>query len=664
MRWLLRLVFAVVAVGILGMGALFLVPSDRIAGLAIAKFRDLTGRDLVIEGTARPTFWPVLGVRTGPVRMANADWSDEGPMLSAETLEISVDMASLFGGEVRITGIRAVDPVLVLERARDGRENWVFGGDSGGSVTRDTPGVGKPFILDSLQVSAGRFLFIDHGTGARHELTAIDLDTAIPDFDGPVRVDLAAARAGQPFSLRADLGMFRDFLDGRVGPVTLKLQAGKARVGFKGRAGWNPAAAEGDIDADLAALTEVAALFGTAPPALPKGLGAGNVALKGGFTLSDAGTVHLRAGRLTLDDTVLALDADLAAGKDRPRLVAKVLAGALDLRALTGGKGGGAKGGMAAEGWPRDPIDVSGLGALDAQVSFSADSVDLGLAALGKVQAGLTIDRARAVFDLRRVAAYGGTVSGEFVINGRRGLSVGGDLAFAGMNLEPLLRDLAGYERLLGTGDLRLKFLGVGNSVHDIMQGLEGSGSLSLGKGELRGLDIAGMLRTLDTGYVGEGQKTIFDSVTASFTIDGGVLQNDDLALLSPVVSLTGAGKVGLGARNLTYRLKATALADAEGNGGLTAPLLIKGPWADPTFTLDMKALADQELADEKAALEARAKERAAEIEAAAKARLESELGVVQQEGETLEDAVKRRGEEIITDEAAKALERLLGGGN
>lgn len=664
MRWVLRLVFGLVAVAILAAGLVFLLPTDRVAGLAVAKFRDLTGRDLVIEGAARPTLWPVLGVSTGPVRMANADWSSEGPMLAAQSLQISVDMASLFGGEVRITGLTAVEPVLVLERAKDGRANWVFGGESGGSVTRDTPGVGQPFILDRLEIIGGRFLYLDHRTGTRHELTGIDLETAIPDFDGPVELDLAAMRGGQPFAAQIGVGQFRAFLDGGVVPLTLSAGAGKAAVAFEGRAGWNPAAAEGVLDADLASLAEVAALAGMAPPVLPQGLGAGGVALAGSLTLSDAGSLHLRGGRLTLDDTVLALDADLSAGKDRPRLMAKVVAGALDLRALTAGNGGGAQGGVAAAGWPRDQIDVSALSALDAQVSLTADSVDLGMAALGKVQAGLTIDRARAVFDLRRVAAYGGTVSGEFVVNGRRGLSVGGDLAFAGMNLEPLLRDLAGYERLLGTGDMRLKFLGVGNTVQDIMQGLEGSGSLSLGKGELRGLDIAGMLRTLDTGYVGEGQKTIFDSVTASFTIAGGVLQNDDLAMVSPLVNLTGAGKVGLGARNLTYRLKATALADAEGKGGLTAPLLIKGPWADPTFTLDLKALADQELADEKAALEARAKERAAEIEAAARAKLEEELGVTQQEGETLEDAVKRRGEEIITDEAAKALEKLLGGGN
>jgi hypothetical protein len=34
----------------------------------------------------------------------------------------------------------------------------------------------------------------------------------------------------------------------------------------------------------------------------------------------------------------------------------------------------------------------------------------------------------------------------------------------------------------------------------------------------------------------------------------------------------------------------------------------------------------------------------------------------VQGTGESIEDAVKRRGEDVLTDEAARALEKLLGG--
>lgn len=662
MRWIIRSLLSLILLTALAVGLLFLIPTEKIAGLATGKFKALTGRDLVIEGAIRPSVWPVLGVKTGPVSVSNASWSDEGPMFRAEGLSIAVDISALIAGEARITEIEALGPQILLERAEDGRENWVFGGENGGNVTKETPGVGKAFTLAKGSMSAGRVVFIDHKTGNRFEVTEMVAETAIPDFEGKVRLLLSAAIHDQAFDLDLTVGAFRPFLDGDVVPVEAVIAAGAARVDFMGRAGWRPLMAEGQLDADLKDLTDIAALVGQTPPALPQGLGADGIKVKGALTLTESGSVHLRGGSLRLDETALALDADLVPGADRPKLSAKVVAGALDLRGLTGGAGGGEAGGVAAEGWPRDRIDASGLGALDASIALTADAVDLGLARLGATQAKLTIERARAVFDMRQIAAYDGSLTGQFVINGRNGLSVGGDIRLAGIALQPFFRDVAGYERLIGTGDLALKFLGVGGTLDEIMQGLEGSGQIALGQGEILGLDIAGMILSLDPGHVGEGQKTIFDSLRASFTIAGGVLENDDLVMDSPLVALKGAGKIGIGARNLNYRLRATALADAEGAGGLTAPLLIRGSWADPKFRLDLEALAEEQLAEEKAALEAKAKEKAAALEAEAKEKLKEELGVVQQEGESLEDAVKRRGEEVLTDEAAEALKKLLGG--
>jgi AsmA protein len=673
MRWIVRSLFALMTVALLAVGAVFLIPAERVAGLVVGQFKTLTGRDLVIEGAVRPTVWPVLGVTTGKVSISNAEWSDMGPMFRAESLEIAIDMAALIGGEAKITAVKAVGPVLLLERARDGRENWIFGGTSGGTVSTDTPGVGAPFTLGRALVSGGRLIFVDHGAGSRFELNDLALDTAIPNFEGPVEVDLSAVLEGQPFEADVQLGAFRAALDGDLIPVDIGFRAGAAKGRFEGQAGWKPLAAKGDLDADLGDLSALAALAGAAAPDLPQGLGAGGVTIKGGVTLSDAGSVHLRGGTLRLDGTVLAVDADLTPGEARPKLVAKVVAGVLDLRAAMGQTGGGAGGGMQSEGWPKDKIDVSALSALDAEVTLKTDGIDLGLAKFGPTSLRLGIDRARAVFDLARVKAYGGEITGQFVVNGRSGLSVGGDLSFAGMALQPLMGDFAGYERLVGRGDLRLKFLGSGGSVDAIMQGLEGSGRLDVGRGEILGLDIGGMLRTLDTGFVGEGQKTVFNALTGSFVIAGGVLENSDLVLDAPFATVTGAGNLGLGARTINYRLRATALQDATGAGGITAPIVIRGPWADPKISLDLEALAREQFEAEAKALEAAAKARAAELEAearakleaaeaAARAKLQDELGVVQGSGESLEEAVKRRGEEVLTDEAARALEKLLGG--
>lgn len=564
-------------------------------------------------------------------------------------------------------GLRAERPQILLERAADGRENWVFGGGgAAGEVSAGTPGVGRAYTLEEGLIRDGTLRFIDHGAGRDVTLDDLQARLAIPDFSGPATATASALVKGQPVSLEATAGVFSALTEGRVVPMAVKAGIGGSNVVFDGRAGWSPVAAEGALTADLGDLAAVSALAGAAAPDLPQGLGAGALSVAGQLTLDGSGAAYLRGATIRADGNVITGDLDLKPGKDRPKLTAQLSAQALSLAGLSGGQGGGAKGGMEASGWPTSRIDVSGLGALDAELALVAGSVDLGLVRFGETRLLMTLDRARAVFDIRQLAAYGGAVTGEFVVNGRGGLSVGGKLALAGLQMQPLLVDVSGWDRLIGQGNLTLNFLGIGNSVDEIMRGLKGDGSVSLGKGELKGLDIGGMLRTLDAGYVGEGQKTIFDGVAASFTIAGGVLSNSDLKLVAPYVTATGAGEVGLGARTLNYRLRPTALAGEDGSGGVMVPLLITGPWARPSFKLDSETIAREKMEAEAKAAEERLKAEAAAAEAKAKAELEAklkdELGVEAAEGESLEDAAKRRAQEALDAEARRLLQGILGG--
>ncbi|WYK05120.1 AsmA-like C-terminal region-containing protein [Cereibacter sphaeroides f. sp. denitrificans] len=233
-------------------------------------------------------------------------------------------------------------------------------------------------------------------------------------------------------------------------------------------------------------------------------------------------------------------------------------------------------------------------------------------------------------------------------MNGRQGLSVGADLTLAGLQTEPLLGDLAEFDRLATQGDLRLKLLAAGPHEEALMQSLSGTGSVRFGKGELRGLDVARMVRTLDAGSVGQGTRTIFDRMGASFTIEKGVLRNEDLTLEAPLLRATGRGQVGIGARTLDYRLLPTLLPQGDGTGGVSVPLLVSGPWASPRYRLDLDALVRQPVGQQ---VKERLEEEAAE-----------RLGVVPQDGESLEEAAKRRAREALQNEAGRALNRLLGG--
>lgn len=665
MRWIVRVGITLAVLGVLALGLGAMVPAERVAQAVSAQFEAMTGRKLQLEGAVSPRFWPSLGVTTGPVSIANADWTEsDAPLFQAQSLSIDVNFGALLGGEVKILGLAADRPEINLERDAEGRANWDFAAGTGGGAG-SVPAPATGFTLDEGTIDGGSIRYTDRQSGRVIALDDVDATLAIPDFSGPFTVTATGLSGGQAVEMELSAGVFSAFALGRVVPFTAVLTAGGTKVTFDGRAGYAPMAAEGALSANLSDLPALGALAGTDLSRPNPGLGQDRLQVSGTLTLDGTGAVFLRGAEIVADGNQLKGDLDLLPGAERPFLKGQLSAGPVVIGTGPEGEmGGGQAGGMEAAGWPEGTIDVSALGAMDAEVALSAPSLDLGILKLGPTRALVTVDRARAVIDIREMQAYGGQISGDFVVNGRGGLSVGGRLNFAELQTQPLLMDLAGWDRLVSTGDVELEFLGVGNSVDAIMKSLKGTGALELGRGELRGLDIAGMLRTLDLAYVGEGQKTIFEGLAGTYTIADGVLSNTDLKLVAPYVTASGSGELDLGGRSLNYRLRPTALAAEDGTGGVMVPLLITGTWADPRFRLDLESIAREKMEAEAKAAAARLEEQAKAAEAAAKAELEQrlreELGVEVAPDESLGDAAKDAATKALEDQAVKALEEIL----
>jgi AsmA protein len=667
MRWIIRVGVVLAVLVVLGLGLGAMVPAERVAQAVSAQFEAMTGRKMQLEGEVSPRLWPSLGISTGPVSIANAEWAEsDRPLFQAQGLSIDVNFGALFGGEVKILGLAADRPEINLERNAQGKANWVFAAGTGGGAG-SVPAPATGFTLDEGTISGGSIRYTDRQSGSEIALDDVDATLAIPDFSGPFTLTAKGLSGGQPVALDLSGGVFSAFALGRVVPLTVVLTAGGSKVSFDGRGGYAPVAAEGALSADLSDLPALGALAGSDLSRPGPGLGQDKLQITGTLTLDGTGAAFLRGAEIVADQNQLKGDLDLMPGEARPMLKGTLTAGPIVIGIGPEGEmGGGQAGGMEAAGWPEGEIDVSALGALDAEVAVAAPSLDLGVLKLGQTRALVTVERARAVVDIREMQAYDGQITGDFVVNGRGGLSVGGRLNFAGLKTQPLLTDLAGWDRLVSTGDVELEFLGVGNSVDAIMKSLKGQGALELGKGELRGLDIAGMLRTLDLSYVGEGQKTLFEGLAGTFTVAEGVLSNSDLKLVAPYLTASGAGELGLGERTLNYRLRPTALAAEDGTGGVMVPLLVTGTWADPTFRLDLESIAREKMEAEAKAVAARLEEEAKAAEAAAKAeleqRLKEELGVDVAPDESLGDAAKDAATQALEDQAVKALEEILKG--
>ena len=658
MRWIVRgfglLLLAVVLVA----GVFLLLPGDKIAKVAASQLSSWTGREVTMSGETTLSFYPILGVSTGAVTVANAEWSDGEPMFRAESLKIGVEPQVLWGGDIRITGLEAVGPVINLEKAADGRVNWELGvegvapsGQASEGATPEQPEAMArsdrlALTLDRALVEDATFLYTDHGTGERTEMRDMAFDFRWPEYEGRATFDMTLRPAGEAVRIEGYLDRVGEFIDGAVSDVKATVSTNGGEVTFLGRASTAPEV-QGRVTAGVDDTGAFMAALGLPAADIPAGLGR-SVTGETLVTYSADQRLSLREVALQLDGNRIGGAADVELGGERPVVSAQINAGALDLTGMQSESGGEVSAGRASAaadtGWSTEPIDASALGLANGEVALTAESVDLGDLKVGNVRSMITLDRSRLVFDLREVRAYNALIAGNFVVNNRSGLSVGGDLTAAGIDMESFLTDAAGVTRFAGEADASLSFLGVGPSEQAIMESLSGEGAVQVGRGVISGFDLDKLMRS----GVATGGTTIFDSMGATFTMENGFARNDDLLLQLPLAKAEGEGVVSLGKRRIDY-LFTPVLLEGDSTKGLAIPVRIRGAWDDPEIVPDMEAAIDRNFREEKEELEEKAEE---EVRRA----VEKELGVTVEEDESVEDALKRKLEE----EAAKGLLKLF----
>ncbi|WP_299915912.1 AsmA family protein [uncultured Roseobacter sp.] len=633
MKWILRLVGLVVVLLVVAVVSILFLPADRIARIAAEQLRTATGRDVSITGDVALTFWPVLGARVGGLELGNAEWAEQGPMLQAANTAIGVDAMALLKGDIRITNIEAESPTVRLEQRADGRASWQFS-DASGEVqvqTETAPAPAAPartISIEKVKITDATLIYDAEGSDLI-SYEGVDLALDWPDLLGPAEIAASLQPAGSEVAVEAVIDGFAGFITGQTQTLRASVSTDAGALSFDGKASTAGAVA-GALSLKTSSTDGFLRALGLSGADLPENLGR-SIDMATALTLTPDRKLALRDLIVDLGGNKVSGAADIALN-GVPQINAQLNVGDFVLSsespAASGGSGsggGGSSAGTPSSGWPKTQIDASGLAAFNGEIALSANSIDLGQFKLGATQALLRNDRSRMVFELRDVQAYGGNVAGEFVINNRSGLSVGGGLTAAGIQMQPLLTDAADLDRLTGQGDARLTFLGSGTSVDAIMRSLSGDGSINIGRGTILGIDLDRLMRSGDTG----GGTTVFDSLNGTWTIASGILSNNDLLLQLKNYQASGAGVVGLGTQTVDYTATPVALRANSGQG-VSIPVRFTGPWSNISIRPDFEAVIDAEVDAKVDELENKAKEK-----------LNEKLGVRKQEGQSTEDAVK-----------------------
>jgi AsmA protein len=269
---------------------------------------------------------------------------------------------------------------------------------------------------------------------------------------------------------------------------------------------------------------------------------------------------------------------------------------------------------------PEQPFDLSALKTLNLEGSLRIGSFK---AANVKVaQLRVDVKAKNGMLNIAPFSAklYQGSIEGKASINAATsGFALNEKLT--GIDIAPLMKDVADLELAEGRGNIVFDITSQGDTVSGLKKALNGKAAVDLANGAIKGINLSKLVQGVqslskdtktDTLGVNKNEKTPFSEFKASFKIRNGVGHNDDLAMKSTVLRVTGNGDIDVGHDNMNYNAKAI-FAKTEQGKTATLPVNVSGAFDDLKFKVDYSALladvARQKVGEKKEDLKGKARD-------------------------------------------------------
>jgi len=646
----LGLAVALIAAGVGVLYALF--DGESLKGELSRAVLEQKQRKLDIAGKLELSVWPGIGIRLGRLTLSERGSRDE--FLALESARVEVAVMPLLSKQVKVQRIEVEGLKATLVKQKDGTLNVadLLGSDAGkhdGKEPAKGSGAGTaPLQLDiaGIRVANAQLTWRDEKSGSSTALSNLDFATGRIQADGgnkTLTIDALSLAAkgksgadafelkveaprlalspeksgGESLSLAATLtGSGRNatlklLLSGvegnarglKVGKLALDLDARSGETAIKAHL---DSAVTANAEAQTVALEKIAGSIDLAHPQMPMKQ----------LKLPLAGNL-----RADLAQQTLALE--LSTGFDESKIAARLniakfaplaLGFDLDIDRLNVDKylppapaKATDKAGKAGESADGGKLDFAALKGLDVHGAIRIGSLQVSKLKLAKLNAKINIAGGRLEVAPLTLNLYEGSASGSLSLDAA-GNAVTLRQNLAGISINPLLQDLAGKDLVAGHDSVVLDVGSRGDSVAAMKQALGGTASVSLKDGAIKGINLAQSLRDLKaklgagedaTQQARTGDKTDFSELTASLKIANGVAHNDDLAMKSPFLRLSGAGDIDIGAGRMNYLAKASVVASSTGQGGqgldqlkgLTVPVRVTGPFENLAYKIEFGSL-------------------------------------------------------------------------
>jgi AsmA protein len=548
------LLAAVVAAAIYGVPAGFLAKYAQDQAIR-------AGYRLRIDGNMKFALRPVPTLMLGEFSASDAIRPTSGVNVAADGARVSLSLMSLLSGRPAITELVVTRPLIRVALARESssRPNSASvparQGDSGGASI-------PAFTVDQLTVEDGTVIMSN--ARDRFEMR-IDRIAATGSLNAAnARLDVRANVGDQPVHLQANAKTPFAGLDGVSVPVEVSFEA--------------PGFLDDKVTgtADVRAGASVFRINGLAGRI-------GTSRLNGWASVDFSGKPVVKAD-FDVERLVLAASSPPSGRigpSQRPR----------------------AKSSTASASWSGQEIRLIGLNYVDADVALSATELNVGSVRAAPVSLHATV--ANGILDVALAPSrlYGGEVQATVSVNASDEPPVHAlHIDLNGVRALPLLSDLGDFGSLDGRLQSKIDVRASGNSQSAVMSSLAGTADVRIQDGQILGINVAKMIRTLTARTLlgwedNKTESTDLTELSARFQIQEGRAQTTNLRLFGPLIRVTGSGTIDLNTKTLQFKLDPKLVASLEGQGGAADPLgfgvpvNIEGSWSDPRIYPDVAGI-------------------------------------------------------------------------
>ncbi len=579
-------------------------PKQLAAAEAERRIEEATERQLTLGDDIDISFFPALGFSVDQATLSNPEgFPADTPFLSADRIVFAVKVLPLLRGAIEVKELIFEGAELNLRAEADGGANtWTF-------PTEDTPEdqtTLEDLRLDDVRMIDSTITF----QGAEGEpllLNDVDASLALESLDAPAQMEAAFEYRNQRVNVSSEVGLPRAVLEQGETPLTARVRADAIEANFDGVFRTETGALNGALNASGSSVRNLLAWMGT-----PLANGGGF----GPFRLS-ARMAH-EGAQTALTEAAIRLDAIDATGmltlitqeSGRLRVNGALNSANVDLNTYLPAPAQTGEDGVAVDtAWSSDPLDLSGLRSLDADLQLTLGALRFQRMNFSNVALGLRIANGALDARLTRISLYDGAGAARLIADGSGATPrVAMEIDAQNVQAETLLRDAIGFDNIVGRGRLRASLVGQGASQAAIMRTLRGNASFNFNDGQWKGVNLAQVARTVQSALTGqaagEGSSTDFAELASTFTVADGIMATDDLRLLNPYVRLEGRGMINIGAQSIDMRIAPRAVNNAQGQGGdlsvtgLGVPFRVSGPWSRVSFRPALEDVVQNQVRD------------------------------------------------------------------